>query len=59
MASILAIATSVLAAVVAIVAVLQWLVARNKLRLDLFDRRSKFTKRPKSSLTQLTVTPSM
>jgi hypothetical protein len=30
---------------VAVVAWLQWRVALNKLRLDLFDRRYKFTKR--------------
>jgi len=37
----LPVATFFLGAVVTIVAVLQWRVARNKLRLDLFDRRYK------------------
>jgi hypothetical protein len=41
MASFLPIATFFLGAVVTIVAVLQWRIARNKLRLDLFDRRYK------------------
>jgi hypothetical protein len=40
-ASFLPIATFFLSVAVAIVALLQWFVARNKLRLDLFDRRYK------------------
>ena len=41
MASILAVAAFFLSVAVGIVAVLQWRVADNKLRLDLFDRRYK------------------